>query len=219
MAWRQAGALPTIEQAVAVVRVGLPAASVRETAWLDTTREEIVGTPGPGALPGERHVVVSTGTVSRADVAAARDQLARAGWQVSGDDGGSGPDGYSFTARRGDAIAEWTYATDVYWGDGAAEAATPVDPAVKPTSVLEVYVGRRAPVMVLLSTVAGWLLGLPAGWWLARRLRRTDAGPARRRSLVAAIVVTALLALPTLAVLTETVTTLWRPPGSPVEAL
>src|SRR5689334_6824681 len=83
VAWRQTGALPTTEQAVAVVRAGLPAASVTETAWQDTTRDEIVGTPGPGGLPGERYVVVSPGTVSRADVAAARGQLARKGWQVS----------------------------------------------------------------------------------------------------------------------------------------
>lgn len=33
VAWRQIRALSTIEQAIAVVRAGLPAASVTKTAW------------------------------------------------------------------------------------------------------------------------------------------------------------------------------------------
>ncbi|SCF25077.1 hypothetical protein GA0074695_4797 [Micromonospora viridifaciens] len=180
--WRLVSPSPTVEEATAAVRIGLPDASIASIGWHDDVRDiHFVEQPSADNVPGQQQVQLRDGATSRDAFDKARERLAGAGWRTKVDSNMVQGGGF-FLASRGDLVMEWEFSPSGRYTEPSGDS-------------IEVWVWRFTPIPVKILTLAGWLLGAASGWWLARTVLRL----AHRRAVIGLAAVAGVLALSTLA--------------------
>jgi hypothetical protein len=205
LGWRLATPSPTREEAVAALRTGLPDVPATEVGWHDDVHDvHFMEQPDADNLPGQQQANFLDGKVSQEAFDQARTRLTAAGWRTRLDTDAADRHAF-FVASRGDLVMEWEF--------------TPAGAYSQPESSLDVWLWRFTPTRVKALTVAGWLLGAVAGWWLVRSVRHLAHAQTRRRLLGVLGVITVVLGLSTLATAYFTVHDLLDQParnGQPV---